>query len=311
MANHMLLGAVNAIKHNLRPGHNITEPDYLTAIVTKFPLLMNSTWGNVQYGGCFIHKSPIVTFQKGGRCEVGDLLVLCRKKVDNDIRYNAALFQLKKVQIEDRGKIKPDNAIQYDLYTKWPKFSFGRSFISGASYDITPKTVTPGAQYMLINDPDVFVHYYWNDVRLYFHPCVFTDSIPLPKMISRADLSFGHFLWDFIHWQNGRPITKEEESTTDEWSRFVWSLIAKTNKAIRNINVNLGKNSKVSKHQGDFFHFLTTTDCLSYLPKSYMDSVEQNGNETNEKDIKDSVSEEIEGGISILFIDINNERKEL
>lgn len=43
-ANYMLVGAVNAMKQEVRAGHNVEEPDYLTAIVTKFPLLMNSTW---------------------------------------------------------------------------------------------------------------------------------------------------------------------------------------------------------------------------------------------------------------------------
>ena len=87
-ANYMLLGAVNAVKKELRPGHNIQEQDYLTAIVTKFPLLMSGTWDNVKYGGCFIHKSPQVTFKQGGRCEVGDLLVLCRDSTDKNVRYN-------------------------------------------------------------------------------------------------------------------------------------------------------------------------------------------------------------------------------
>ena len=61
LADNMLLGAVNGIKKDLRAGSKIQEPDYLAAIVTKFPLLMNSMWGDVKYGGCYIHQKPYVT----------------------------------------------------------------------------------------------------------------------------------------------------------------------------------------------------------------------------------------------------------
>ena len=302
-ADYMLLGAVNAIKKDLRPQHKIQEPDYLTAIVTRFPLLMDSTWDNVKYGGCFIHKSPQVSFKsnkRGGRCEAGDLLVLCREKVGRIYRYNATLFQLKRVQ---GYAIKPTNhreLLQYRLYTKWPEFSIGGKFDPNNTFDIVPKTVTPGAQYMQINNPDRLSHSLRYENTCFFHPCIFTHTIPCPEMYSRADMTFGRFLWDFIHWQNGRPVDANKNTTKDEWSRFIWELINKTYKVmIRNINVGIQESDNVAKQQGDFFHLLTTKESMNYLPQSYLDGVAR----YNEGD-KEIINEEDNGAISILFIDI-------
>lgn len=300
----MLLGATNAVKKDLRPGHTFQEPDYLTAIVTKFPLLMNSTWEHVNFGGCFIHKSPQVTFKKGGRCEAGDLLVLCRKDVGNQYRYNASLFQLKRMERPSYRVTKPNEFLQYELYTEWPEFSIGGKFNPAKVYDINPKTVTPGAQYMFINDPGKYVRYYWCEEYLSHHPCIFTHSIPEPIMRSRADLSFGRFLWDFIHWQNGRPISSEEIAVNDEWSRFIWDLIRKTsNVMIQNINVGVKRKNGIAKQQGDFFHLLTTKDSMSYMPQSYIDWA--NGdNEGGNKSADETINEEDNGAISTLFIDV-------
>lgn len=306
-ADFILQGAVNSMKKEVWPGHNIQEPDYLTAIVTKFPLLMNSTWDNVNYGGCFIHKSPQVTFKgnkRGGRCEAGDLLVLCREKIARDYRYNATLFQLKRVQ---GWSFKPTNRrelLQYRFYTKWPEFSIGGKFDPNNSFDIVPKTVTPGAQYMQINDPDRLSHSFRYESICLFHPCIFTHAIPRPEMYSRSDLSFGRFLWDFIHWQNGRPIDANKDTTKDEWSRFIWDLINKTYKVmIRNINVGIQESDNVAKQQGDFFHLLMTKESMNYLPQSYLDWVMRD-NDGDKVIIEENINEEDNGAISILFIDI-------
>lgn len=303
-ADYMLLGAVNAVKKDIAPRKSIQEQDYLTAIVTKFPLLMNSTWDEVKYGGCFIHKSPLVSFKKGGRCEAGDLLVLCREIVEKDVRYNAALFQLKRVLQKNAPFIKPDNMLQYKFYSEWPEFSIGGKFYPALSRNIEPKAVTPGAQYMLINDPDFMTHHLLLGECCYHHQFVFTHSIPRPEMYSTKDLTFGRFLWDFTHWQNGRPIAPEEDARGDEWSRFIWDLIVKThNVVIRNVNAGLGAGSKQSKQQGDFFDILTTKECISYLPKSYLDGLTSDHDGGDNKE--EVVNEEDNGAISILFVDIS------
>jgi len=99
IANSLLEDAVEkvAIDLNSEP-KKLSEPSHTAAIVSKFPGLMNRHWGGAKFGGCFIHQSPYVNFKaknRKRRCEVGDLLCLCKKTVDGKVRYNATLFQLK------------------------------------------------------------------------------------------------------------------------------------------------------------------------------------------------------------------------
>lgn len=303
MADYMLLGAVNGIKKDLRVGSKMQEPDYLAAIVTRFPVLMNNMWGNAKYGGCYIHQKPYVTTKVGSKtCEAGDLLVLCRKTIENEVRINAALFQLKRAKRIFR-QIIPDNPTQYELYANWPVFSLGRKFNPAMERDIEPKAVTPGAQYMFVNDLDVMYDDFDDYSCCIDYPTVFTHSIPEPTMENRRDLSFGRFLWNFIHWQTGRPIAPFEELAYDGWSRFIWDLIVNTQSSkISNINVGIRKKHNIDRQQGDLFHFMTTDDCISLLPKDYF-AMHENGDEKEPP--KEIVNDEGgEGAISILFIDL-------
>lgn len=307
MANYMLLGAVNSIRKDLKAGATMKEPDYLAAIVTKFPPLMNTMWGNAKYGGCYIHQKPYVTTVAGDTCEAGDLLVLCRKTVDGKTRINAALFQLKK-PMHLYHSIRPDNKIQLDLYTQWRSFSMGRTFDLAKSLDIQPKAATPGAQYMFINGyPE---HYYYDpdfDGCYVGSPVVFAHAIPEPEMYFRGDCSFGRFLWNFIHWQTGRPIAPEKDQANDDWSRFIWELIERTQNAkISNVNVGIQKKHGISRQQGDFFHFMTTDDCINDLPQKYYASREMDG-ETEPPVTDENNYNESDGAVSILMIDMAEE----
>ena len=264
---------------------------------------MNNMWGNAKYGGCYIHQNPYVTTKVGGKtCEAGDLLVLCRKTIENNVRINAALFQLKRAKSIFR-QVVPDNPTQFELYATWPVFSLGRKFNSGMERDVEPKAVTPGAQYMFVNDFNV-MYEDSDDINYCIdYPPVFTHSIPEPVMENRSDLSFGRFLWEFIHWQTGRPIAPQQDLAKDGWSKFIWDLIVKTHNAkISNINVGIQKKHNISRQQGDFFHFLTTDDCITHLPNSYFD-MHENG-EDKEPPQESIINEEEDGSISILFIDL-------
>lgn len=303
-ANHALLGAANAVKTEVVQGSKIKEPDYTLSIVTKFPKLMNDMWGNVRYGGCFIHQKPYVTMSGGACCEVGDLLVLCRQNVGPDVnpRYNAALFQLKR---DDHysSMISPDNKDQLQLYLEWPLFSFGRKYDAGKAYNIEPKTVTSGAQYMFVNDgPRSPWHYCFNYCGNY--PVLYTHSIPGDLMHNNCELSFGLFLWYFIHWQTGRPFAPEEEASTDQWSKLIWDILVNTqNAVIRNANTDIQKKHNIGRNNGDFFSFLMSNDCMGIIPPSYYDYRK----ETEKGGIykfDDNFDEENNGEISILFIDV-------
>lgn len=292
--NDALNKAVGQVATAMKFGRRMQEPDYTAAITLCLPAKLEELFGpKVKVGGCFVHQNPIVHFenqQKG--CELGDLLVLCRKVVDGEQRYNSALFQLKmaKKQVET-----PDNLIQLKLYTEWPKFTIGSTFDSNKCYDIEPKTVTPGAQYMFVVNP--YIH------SSFYHDVLFTHSIPEKNMPVDASCFFGSFLWDFIHWQKGLPFAEEESAASNEWSRLMWDVIARTNEVIfhrRNIN-----EDGMLRQNGDFFQFFTA----EYNTKHrgyYLDY--QKAKE--EKDIPNGddpiiFDEKEHGAISILFLDID------
>ena len=291
--NNALNEAVGQVATIMRTGRGMQEPDYTAAITLCLPAKLEQLFApKVKVGGCFVHQNPIVHFenQKKG-CELGDLLVLCRKVVDGGQRYNSALFQLKMAKnlVET-----PDNLIQLKLYTEWPKFTIGSIFDSNKCYDIEPKTVTPGAQYMFVVNP--YIHSFCHNV-------LFTHSIPEKNMPIDVSYSFGSFLWDFIHWQKGLPFADEDFAATNEWSRLMWDVIARTNEVIfhrRNIN-----KDGMLRQNGDFFQFLTAK-----YNREHRDSYLDYRKTEKYRDIPNGddpiiFDEKEHGAISILFIDID------
>lgn len=289
--NDALNEAVGQVAKAMKLGGRMQEPDYTAAITLSLPAKLEKIFGpKVKVGGCFVHQNPIVHFenQKKG-CELGDLLVLCRKVVDGEQRYNSALFQLKMAKnlVET-----PDNLIQLKLYTEWPIFTIGPKFDSNKCYDIEPKTVTPGAQYMFVVNP-YFI----------YHDALFTHSIPEKNMPVDASYSFGSFLWDFIHWQKGLPFADENYAATNKWSKLMWDIIARTNEVVfhrRNIN-----KDGMLRQNGDFFQFLTA-DYNSKHRSYYFDCLkEEEGRDIPNSDDPIIFDEKEHGAISILFIDID------
>jgi len=97
--NYAVQNAIKKVENKqIAKGKSLEEPAYAAALAIEFPNLMNARkrFSNVSFGGCFIHKKPKVEFLGNKRCELGDVLVLLRKKTRDDTRYNAALIQLKK-----------------------------------------------------------------------------------------------------------------------------------------------------------------------------------------------------------------------
>ena len=234
---HMLVYAVAELAGKMR-GNSLQEPDYTAAILTEFvPMAQYSkVFGNAKVGGVFIHQRPKVTFDMNGyseTCELGDLLVLCRRMVDGEERYNAALMQLKMAHSGNYLAIsKSGEKVQLYLYTKWPKFKF--RYALGMDYDIQPKTVTLGAQYMFVNEDD--------------YP-LFTHHIPQERMPNCDYYSFGRFLSDFVDWQNGRPISDATNKNTDEWSKLIWDVIEYNANAYfrrRNVGIEHGSRNVLS-----------------------------------------------------------------
>ena len=129
-------------------------------------------------------------------------------------------------------------------------------------------------------------------------------------MYSDPDLSFGNFLWDFVNWQNGRPISESEQDANDDWSRFIWKLISYSKtKAFKHKNVRSPKHIKAN---GDFFQFMTLPMSETHTDVIFTDRLnhqgKSNGTETFDKKELDEEKENLDGdgsdrGFAILLID--------
>ena len=231
--------------------NSFEEPDFTAGIVLTLPNVLNqfsNKWG-LQFGGCFIHQSPRITYSsilnQSCSCELGDLLILCRDKA---CHYNAVLLQLKMLKACDERMLSltPDPK-QLALYTKWPRFRWKKI---NQSYDIAPHTVTQGALYAVV------------------HPIAVNGGMLSGSQISGARVSmamaapsiwthgqpFEDYLYDFIGFRTGRTFVDLQNTTRkpDEWSRLICDICSKLRTFTRkNIKV-----SNVPRCNGDFFSLL-------------------------------------------------------
>lgn len=214
------------------------EPDYTVALALKFPEILrenNTLPSNIKVGGCFIHQSPKVEFtyidqynnEKIGRCELGDMIVFIRKHMQNDeMRYNAALLQMKKVD----GKIytlSGRDKIQLSLYIDWPKFSVvNNQYAFHNPYDLYPKTANQGAMYCLIqNKAHNIPQFYMSEAR--------------KTMKVMPQYTLGRFIVNMIDWHTGRAVDNIVNENSDKWSKLIWDTLlftSDTNFNRRNVN---------------------------------------------------------------------------
>ena len=289
------------LEKQLKVKDKLEEPDFTAALATIFPRLLNSNHvlGKVRIGGCYIHQKPKVKFNskithKPAVCEAGDLLVLCRRTIDDKSQLNATLFQIKKQDKYNpiHRTSKKDELIQMELYQTWPNFTIP-SVTADFEYDVRPKAITPGAQYLCISPMSD------SKYRLLFH------SLPATEIELYNQYTFGYFISNFIDWQNGRPISLAEDKMKDAWSEFIWQLIdVSMDSYFKRRNVGL---ENVPRTSDQFFSFILrnseTTDDIENMVQFII---------KNNKEIKSTGNGD--DGFSILFIDLDgdhvNERKE-
>lgn len=268
--------AVMDVERKLIPGKSMQEPDYTAAITTEFPNLMRRYFrsGNWKIGASFAHQRPYVTFTSSQgstvTCELGDLLLVCHTKVDGQDRYNAALMQLKMNHwLDDYHQIRDQKElVQLELYEWWPKFVF--KYRPMTTYDIMPKSVTPGAQYLFVNRSG--------------EP-LFTHAIPSKVMLNDPDYSLGRFLVAFTQWQTGRPISPENDQNQDDWSKAIWALIEGNRRSFynrRNIQY-----KQVSRNNGEFLQLMTSQDFTiannSYFEEYIKGDIPKSDNDNEEE----------------------------
>ena len=221
----LCIDVANAIETSIQGLTSHQEPDLVASLVTNLPqklsVVLPQYISGVRFniGGCFIHQKPIVEFCNQTRStqkpEVGDLLLIYKEVNRKGNRYNALLLQAKKTSNIYNSPVDPQDKHQLALYTQWPKFRYHRAgTLNGQERSICPKTVSTGAQYLLIDEnfatPNMPVHWtFW---------CATPDDV------LSASHSLAFQIVDLIEFQTGRPFI-EKKPYMDHWSKMIWDLI--------------------------------------------------------------------------------------
>lgn len=237
--------------------HSPQEPDYIASLVTKLPnaliQILRTYIPNMQFnvGGCFVHQKPIARFTSPQYAnykmpELGDLLIVYKETKKNEERYNALLLQAKKTNDVYNTPIHRNDRHQYILYTKWPKFEYHRAGrLNGISRSVSPKTITIGAQYLLIDER--------HNVGCRHYPITFWCASADEPLVASNSLATA--LLQLIEFQTGRTFVAKG-SNIDQWSRMIWDLLDMSVQSVFNRRRN-GFN-KHPRSSGDIIAFLST-----------------------------------------------------
>lgn len=224
LRNKLQVEIMDALKQCIKGLTNPDEPAYIAALVNQLPshleAILNHTFPtlNFKVGGCFLHQKPIAEFCEKKSLgykkdpEIGDLLIVYKKIRGTEVTYNALLLQAKKLNGNTDSiyhhKIGYNDKHQLFLYTHWPKFIYRRANnLNGKKRSVIPKTITAGAQYLLI-DKNAVCTPFW---------CA------MPNNILVASKCLASQLVDFIEFQTGRTFVKS--APKDSWSQMIWDLL--------------------------------------------------------------------------------------
>lgn len=219
-----------AIEKSVANVHNMQEPDYIAALVTNLPEKLSDILNDVipnskfRVGGCFIHQKPLASFldsslHKMKDPEIGDLLIVYKEiKPDGHFLYNALILQAKKAKNIYNTPISKNDYHQLILYSEWPRFQYKRAgILNGTVRSISPKTITPGAQYLLIDEE--------YDYPFSMPPCTFWCAMPSNTLIASTPLA--QHLVDLLDFQTGKPFVPRK-GNIDQWSKMIWDLLSIT-----------------------------------------------------------------------------------
>lgn len=255
---------------------NAQEPDIVAKLVTELPKIIKSSFSSlsknylISVGGAFIHQKPIAHFlYKSGNKdpELGDLLIVCRDKRASGYVYNALLLQAKVSTNLFNESIPQDH--QFVLYSEWPEFEYRRAGnLNGTHRNVLPKTITQGAQYLLIKKTNRYE--------------MLTATVDAPLSGSRC---FSITLASVISFDDGRTFQVIEPK--DDWSRMILDLLNISATSVFN-----RKNAGFSK----------TKRWTGYMAFEYLLNSINNG-ETFIVDNKDN--DGYYSGVSVIYIDIN------
>lgn len=182
------------------------------------------------------------------------------------------MLQAKKVKDIYNTPVPKTDHHQLLLYTKWPRFEYARAgALNGQIRSIQPKSITPGAQYLLIDDSGSY----------YPSPCgITTFWCAMPDDVLVASNSLAFQIIKLLEFQTGRPFGKKNNGYSDHWSRMIWDLLNLSSGSY--FNRRKASYNNVSRQAGDAISLLI------------------NGNDDN-KGVDYQLLDE--GGISIICIE--------
>lgn len=231
------------------------EPDYVARLVTMLPGVLGTSLKSllptrkIKVGGAFVHQKPLARFINPPYLglknpELGDLLIVCRELRASGYVYNALLLQAKCVDDVFNTHIPTDH--QFILYSKWPVFEYVRAgHLNGLRRSVCPKTITQGAQYLLIDKN---------------HPSeMFTATVDIPL---QGTTCLPCALASVIAFDRGRTIKK---NTFDNWSNVIWDLLNISSSAVFNRR-KAGFNSEPRWSGDSAFHFLLSQSANTDIP---------------------------------------------
>ncbi len=193
------------------------EPDFIATMVMNLPGVIKDALNKIlperqiAVGNAFIHQKPLAHFINRP-CpvspELGDMLIVCREKRASGAVYNAMLLQAKCTQNLLCAKVYKRDYHQFILYSEWPEFEYRRAdLLDGQIRNILPKTITQGAQYLLINKLSP--------------PEMLTATVDNPLNGSKM---FPRTLATIMSFDGGR--TFDAVNIQDDWSQMVVDLLS-------------------------------------------------------------------------------------
>lgn len=242
------------------------EPDYIASLVLDFArklyhILNKFHCGYFRVGSCFIHQKPLAKFCDRSIAsknpEIGDLLIVYKEIIypDKEVKYNALLLQAKKTSNIYRTDLSKEDKHQLILYTQWPRFAYVRAgHLNGQIRNIVPKTITSGAQYLLI---DAHKSYH----SLYPAPS-FWCAMPQEYLVASNTLAMQ--IVKFLEFQVGRPFVDEQKK--DDWSQMIWDLLQIS--AESRFNRQRSGNVNQPRSSDDIFSMLSESHYPQEMPNS-------------------------------------------
>ena len=231
------------------------EPDYVAKLVTSLPGVIKKSLQallplrKIAVGGAFIHQKPLARFihpkYSGLKTpELGDLLIVCREQRTMGHVYNALLLQAKCTDNVLRTTVPRDH--QFLLYSQWPVFEYVRAGrLNGIRRSVSPKTITQGAQYLLIDKKNPSE--------------MFTATVDIPL---EGTTCLPCALASVLALDRGRIIKK---NTFENFSNVIWDLLDICSDAVFNRR-KAGYNNMPRWSGDNAFHFLLSQEENNEIP---------------------------------------------